>query len=1184
MNIQSFVDDLSLKTPIYFTSKDIDEHPECDVLFIDLHSVMKHSIRTLHDFEEQPEEKLINKIIDDIEEIITVLKPMKMCVLFAGGAQPFINSDANRVHLRETLRQGNNGHILTRKNAEAYIQPGTMFMERLHQNITYFIENQLKNENQGLMFHYSSYHNPGEAFYKMVKFINEEMKGFGTDSKDIWMFYSSNMKASMLFFIDIMKRYDNSIYYFQSFHPLSMVFIRIHEMKKILIAEYLQGDESNLEIFFDDLLLLLLMFDERVNLNFDLVCKKYIEFADGKRFLMQKGKFDIKNMSDFLQFFPDYTTNETMDITKQNCFQVYEYFLWSFNYYKADCKNWFFVYDAKILISINTLSKFMTYYDNEFIHSDKTIPTTFENLLISLPQTYHFLLPVCLQNLELKSYTFIHNFVVEKMRQLTKEERYRTRPQSIYVFNDKSENVKYEVDYDMVNERTKTRTSRTKDEIITNAPPFIDTKPNEDEGTEIKAIDTLNRNELINPSDFQPEDKEDSFNESVRTDPVDDPITSVDEFRIEDEKSSAIGEPKLDNTNECNRSQEISTDLPYEPPVPSHTDIVTPRKSTILSPFQRLKSRLMEEALARKRAREPVENTSDNEPKIGTLSESLSGKLNHDNEFIIDELSYVIPLDRQSSRRFSPKSSRDRGSVDFSNIPQLKDGYFSGQGKNQGLTDSVSALKDTTSSSQFAANGSLPKPDFSQHDGKTPSDTLLSNSPKSPIDTKSPRSNSRKSDFALYADTHRYANVTDKSIKHSRRSKSTRSKHHHTKDQDIYFLRRERDLDQREAEYLYDLKAFNETYYDVQKARDQIENWNDRSASVRDALNLIERRLTDYVDDLLRRKKNAEQTLKAPFPNTTKEDFELAKVKTDIENLKELKKKLNSPEVLEALKDVQNIKQVTAYNQTKGQILDQKKTNYCKDKLRVERLGKFYQTLESISEQLDKGLVTNLTPEEQSKRKELIHTEKGLLLKRQNDIYKRERDIIQRENEMELQKKLIKEELFNLREKFKSLQNERDYLTIKQQELEEKVAYAERDMALELESLTQKLDVQNNNKRMISEYENDLKKRLAHIEELKRKIKRLKESVGEKQKKIEVQQVVVAEINKECEEIKKKLEEKNARVDELDRLVKEILEKCSDLQAYIEMNAQYDENLAAQRELIELEKILKQNQAENPDI
>ena len=160
------------------------------------------------DNQDKLENKMIHKVLEYIEEISNYVKPKKGIFIAIDGVAPVAKIKQQRsrrfksVHDKELwdkIKKKHGKEITTGWNNSA-ITPGTVFMEKLHKQITIWATN------QKLQIIYSSCNTPAEGEHKLLQFIrnnqkkNEEYKYvlYGLDADLIFLALTTNSDSIYL--------------------------------------------------------------------------------------------------------------------------------------------------------------------------------------------------------------------------------------------------------------------------------------------------------------------------------------------------------------------------------------------------------------------------------------------------------------------------------------------------------------------------------------------------------------------------------------------------------------------------------------------------------------------------------------------------------------------------------------------------------------------------------------------------------------------------------------------------------------------------------------------------------------------------------------------------------------------------------------------------------------------------
>ena len=152
--------------------------------------------------QEKLEGKMINKVIEYIEELIDFVKPKKGVYIAIDGVAPVAKIKQQRsrrfksVHDKELWDKIKNKHNKPLSNNwnNSAITPGTQFMEKLHNKIMSW------SKEQKLQIIYSSCNTPSEGEHKLLQFIRSNQKEnlsykyvlYGLDADLIFLALSAN--------------------------------------------------------------------------------------------------------------------------------------------------------------------------------------------------------------------------------------------------------------------------------------------------------------------------------------------------------------------------------------------------------------------------------------------------------------------------------------------------------------------------------------------------------------------------------------------------------------------------------------------------------------------------------------------------------------------------------------------------------------------------------------------------------------------------------------------------------------------------------------------------------------------------------------------------------------------------------------------------------------------------------
>ena len=180
--------EISNKVTVLYLDANCLFHPQCFKI-VALNEKWK-SERILH-------QKMFKRILQYIDYLITFVNPEKVYIAVDGVApMAKINQQRKRRYRSPKDKQLENkikvehGKYVGKVWSNTCITPGTVFMEKLHQNMIDYIKR--KFENEKIQIEYSSYHVPGEGEHKILQDIKTR-----NAKKEIYVIYG--LDADLIF-------------------------------------------------------------------------------------------------------------------------------------------------------------------------------------------------------------------------------------------------------------------------------------------------------------------------------------------------------------------------------------------------------------------------------------------------------------------------------------------------------------------------------------------------------------------------------------------------------------------------------------------------------------------------------------------------------------------------------------------------------------------------------------------------------------------------------------------------------------------------------------------------------------------------------------------------------------------------------------------------------------------------
>lgn len=151
---------------------------------------------------EKLENKMIKRILNYIDYVIGVVNPKKGVFISVDGVAPLAKMSQQRKRRQKAISDNEMREIIKKKYGKTSstiwnnttITPGTIFMEKLHQKLlSYIEENKIK---LNITYIYSSYHTVGEGEHKILQDIKEKNKNLELKD-DVYVIYG--LDADLIF-------------------------------------------------------------------------------------------------------------------------------------------------------------------------------------------------------------------------------------------------------------------------------------------------------------------------------------------------------------------------------------------------------------------------------------------------------------------------------------------------------------------------------------------------------------------------------------------------------------------------------------------------------------------------------------------------------------------------------------------------------------------------------------------------------------------------------------------------------------------------------------------------------------------------------------------------------------------------------------------------------------------------
>ncbi|VDN05070.1 unnamed protein product [Thelazia callipaeda] len=169
-----------------------DQIPEFDNLYLDMNGII-HNCSHPDDNDvtfQISEDQIFHDIFHYVDVLFGIIKPKKVFFMAVDGVAPRAKMNQQRARrfmsakkMLEALKKAKNAGVeipIEKPFDSNCITPGTMFMDRLHQQLQYFIQLKIATDScwQGLRVYLSGHDCPGEGEHKIMDFIRYERSRF----------------------------------------------------------------------------------------------------------------------------------------------------------------------------------------------------------------------------------------------------------------------------------------------------------------------------------------------------------------------------------------------------------------------------------------------------------------------------------------------------------------------------------------------------------------------------------------------------------------------------------------------------------------------------------------------------------------------------------------------------------------------------------------------------------------------------------------------------------------------------------------------------------------------------------------------------------------------------------------------------------------------------------------------
>ena len=448
MGVPHFINWLVSRYPLIARRMNDASRPKIDCFFVDFNCIIHTSMRTNKTINQNnSEDEIIKEVFRYLDILVQIVCPTSLLFISVDGPAPLAKCRQQRS--RRFIREINPDPTSTfESNA---ISVGTEFMENLHQKLSDFLKERVKNDINWRKptVIYSSYRTPGEGEHKFFDFIRSQKKlsfwnenasccVYSPDADLVFVCLQSCIKnfcilrESNAIFPEIKTKYsvnDSGIRYFAN----DFVLISIN-----LIREYMTLDfETDDPRIFDDFTAISYLIgndfiphfpDVKIEKGeFSIIVDIYkTQFLKEGKFLINGESFNSDNLSefiresvlqiasvkkkansleDFLQAaenkihsqMPEEYEKDPEELKKSLSHSIIDSFYWVFQYYKNGVPSWTWFYPYYYAPSLIIVAKYIKDYKPDF--EVGCPPTPFVQLLTIMPPQSRDLLPKALQPL-----------------------------------------------------------------------------------------------------------------------------------------------------------------------------------------------------------------------------------------------------------------------------------------------------------------------------------------------------------------------------------------------------------------------------------------------------------------------------------------------------------------------------------------------------------------------------------------------------------------------------------------------------------------------------------------------------------------------------------------------------------------------------------------------------------------
>ena len=448
MGVPHFINWLASRYPLISKRMNDASRPKIDCFFIDFNCIVHNSMRTNKTIDESnSEEEIMKEVLRYLDILVQIICPTSLLFISVDGPAPLAKCRQQRS--RRFIREINPDPTLNFESNS--ISVGTEFMENLHQRLSKFLKERVKNDLnwQKPTVIYSSYRTPGEGEHKFFDFIKSQRKFsfwnenasccvYSPDADLVFVCLQSNIKnfcilrESNSIFQEIKTKNtinDSGIKYLAN----DFVLISVN-----LIREYLTLDfETEDPRIFDDFTALSYLVGNDFIPHFPDVKIEKGEFSIivdiYKKNYLKKGKFLVNGLSFNSQVLADFIREAILEIAKVKkkansleqlmqlaedkicsrmpeeyekdpeelkrslSYSIIDSFYWVLQYYKNGVPSWTWFYPYYYAPSLIIVANYITEHTPDFEVGSP--PTPFEQLLSIMPPQSRNLLPKALQPL-----------------------------------------------------------------------------------------------------------------------------------------------------------------------------------------------------------------------------------------------------------------------------------------------------------------------------------------------------------------------------------------------------------------------------------------------------------------------------------------------------------------------------------------------------------------------------------------------------------------------------------------------------------------------------------------------------------------------------------------------------------------------------------------------------------------